>query len=555
MKKHNTVKVVLIAILVFLLLSWILPAAYYSGEYVDQGRVQMGLFDLLNYPLTALSYFGYIGFYLILVGGFYGVLYKIPAYRSFLDRIVKSFKGKEMIFISIVVVLFAAAVSICGLQVGFAFFVPLVVSVILLMGYDKIVAALTVIGSMTVGIAGSTFAYSNVNMLTSILSLKLDYQIGVRFVILLVGIVLVIFNIFMYIKRNNNVKIDNASSKKIDKAKDDEEDDNDDNLEEVKVEKVVKTTTKSKNNSSKSSNNKKGKSSNAKKGSSKSTNTSKSRKSDNKAALKNDEVIVVKESRMNDEDYLVPASNDKTHKIWPFVCGFTLMFILMVLSFITWGEGGFGVSLFDDITTSVTKFELFGFPIFAKVLGTVNSFGNWTLSDLFLPIILLTLLVSLIYKVKLDDILDGFAAGAKKALAPALVSILVYAVLVINTYHPYQLVIYKTVLGWSKGFNIVTTVLVSILSGIINSDIAYSIQSVMPYYTSIVTKSDNYAFAAVIYQSMYGLTMMFAPTGLILMSTLAYLRVSYGQWLKNVWKLLLEFFVILLIIFIILALI
>ena len=89
MKKHNTIKVVLITMLVFLLLSWILPAAYYSGQYVDQGRVQMGLFDFFEYPLTAISYFGYIPMYLLFVGGFYGVLYKIPGYRSFLDKAAK----------------------------------------------------------------------------------------------------------------------------------------------------------------------------------------------------------------------------------------------------------------------------------------------------------------------------------------------------------------------------------------------------------------------------------------------------------------------------------
>ena len=77
MKKHNTSKVVLITMLVFLLLSWILPAAYYSGEYVDQGRVQMGLFDLFSYPLTSWSYFGYLALFIVLVGGFYGVLYTV----------------------------------------------------------------------------------------------------------------------------------------------------------------------------------------------------------------------------------------------------------------------------------------------------------------------------------------------------------------------------------------------------------------------------------------------------------------------------------------------
>ena len=105
MKKYNIFKIVLIVIFVLLVLSWIFPAAYYSGQYVDQGRVQMGLFDLFNYPITALSYFGFIAIFLILVGGLYGVLYKIPAYRAFLDKLVKLMKGKEKLSISIMIVI------------------------------------------------------------------------------------------------------------------------------------------------------------------------------------------------------------------------------------------------------------------------------------------------------------------------------------------------------------------------------------------------------------------------------------------------------------------
>ena len=86
MKKHNAIKAVLITLLLFTILTWIFPAAIFSGEYVEQGRVQMGLFDLFNYPLTSISYFGYIVLFIVLVGGFYGILYKIPAYRSFLVR-------------------------------------------------------------------------------------------------------------------------------------------------------------------------------------------------------------------------------------------------------------------------------------------------------------------------------------------------------------------------------------------------------------------------------------------------------------------------------------
>lgn len=539
MKKHNTVKVVLITILVFLLLSWILPAAYYSGQYVDQGRVQMGLYELFNYPLTALSYFGYIALFILFIGGFYGILYKIPAYRTFLDKIVSIFEGKEKIFLAIVSVLLAVGVSICGLQIAFAIFIPFIVALILLMGYDKIVAAMIIIGSMAAGLIGSTYAYANMNVITSVLSLNLDYQIGVRFVILIVGIVLVLFNTFVYIKKYMKITKPLLKVNKEVKI-------------EVDVEKKPSTNSAAKKTNSKTVAKKNTKASKTSKAT-KST-KGKSTKTANKAALKDNNIIVVKESITdNNDDYLIPEKEGSSHKVWPFVVGFTLMFILLILAFITWGDNGFKISLFDNITKSVTEFKIFKFPIFSKLYGTMNAFGTWTLVDLFLPIALLTLILVIIYKVKIDDILDGFASGVKKALTPALIVILVYTCLVLVTYHPFQLTIYKAILGTSKKYNVFKAILTFGLAGVFNGDISYVAQSVIPYYTSIVTNTDKYPLIGVIFQSIYGLVTLFAPTSLILMGTLSFLNVSYKDWLKNIWKLLLELFVVLLIVFIILA--
>ncbi len=528
MKKHNTVKVVLIVLLLFLVLSWILPAAYYSSQYVDQGRVQMGLFDLVNYPFTSLSYFGYIALFLILVGGFYGVLNKIPAYHNYLERMVSKFKGKEYLVLAIISIILAFGVSICGLQIAFALFIPLIVSLIFLMGYDKIVAALVVVGSMTVGFAGSTYATSNVNTLISALSLDTDYQIGVRFVILVVGIVLVLFNTIMYIKKHKTAEV----STKDEKVKE----------EVIEVKDVVeedsastkKATSKKTTKSTKSSSSKTTKST-----SKKSTTKKTTKKNANKAAVIAEDVIAVN-------------TNTKKANVWPFHVFFSLLFILMVLAFIPWSDA-FGVNAFTNATTSVTEFKIFGFALFGKLLGTVNAFGSWTIVDLLLPILIVIILLAIIYKVKLDDVFDGFIDGAKKALLPAVIVLLLYTILVLVTYHPYQLTIYKAIIG-SK-FNVVTTSIVAILSSLFNFESSYVFQSVLPYYTSVITNTANYPLVGVIFQSMYGLTMLVAPTSLILMGVLSYLNVSYGQWLKNVWKLLLEFFIILLIIFIILALI
>lgn len=535
MKKHNAIKAVLITLLLFTILTWIFPAAIFSGEYVEQGRVQMGLFDLFNYPLTSISYFGYIVLFIVLVGGFYGILYKIPAYRSFLDKIVAKVSGKEKVVLAITMILLAVLTSICGLQIGLAIFVPFIVSLILLMGYDKIVAALTVVGSIGVGLAGTTYAYNNIASLLSALALDLDYEIGIRFIILVLGLILLMFNVFMYIKKNKTKKGDKLEKNSIKKV-------------EVKEE-VIEDSNKT---SKKAVTSKAAKTSKTQK----STKKGKTSKNNNKAALKDEDIIVVKESVVADgkEDFVPTIVNSK-HKIWPFVIGFILLFILLVLAFIPWGETGFGIKFFTELSDNTREFELFGFPIFAKLLGQFNAFGEWSITDMLFPLGLLVLIFALIYKVKFSDICEGFANGVKKALAPAFVAMLVYAILVLVTYHPFQLVIYKAILGLSKGFNIATTSIVALLASLFNSDSNYVFNSVLPYYVTQVTNSDNYTTVGIMFQSLYGLTMLVAPTSLVLMGVLSYLKVSYKEWLKNAWKFLVSFLVVLLILFIILALI
>ena len=563
MKKHNALKVVLASLIILLVLSWVFPAAYFSSEFMDQGRVQMGLFDFFEYPLTAISYFGYIPMYLLFVGGFYGVLYKIPAYRSFLDKVAAKAKAHSTLTIILMVALLASGVSICGLQVGFALFIPFLVSVLLLMGYDNRVVAYTIVGALAAGLVGTTYGVQNSGLAASILSLNFDFQIGVRFVLLAVAVFLVILNVLLTIRRQERITVKEIKL--------------DSNKKETKVEEVVveepekpakketkaatkKTTTtkgagKSAGKGSKGKGKAKGKSTSTK-GKSTSTKTNKSTKSKNanKAALKDGDVIVAK-NEDNGYHLLVPAEADGKRTTWPITLLFTLLFVLMVLAFIPWGETGFNVPFFQNVTDAVLEFELFGFPIFAKLLGNVVAFGEWSVNQLFLPMALALLLLVVIYKVKFNDVLDGFVAGVKKAAVPALVGVAMYTILVIVTYHPYQLTIYKAILGLTKGFNIATTTLVSLLAAVFNSDPIYTAQSYLPYYVSVVTNADNYPLVGIIYQAIYGFTSLFAPTSLILMATLSYLKVNYLDWLKTAWKLLLELFVVLLIVFIILALI
>lgn len=516
--RHSTVKVVLITLLVFLLLTWILPAAYFSSEYVEQGRIQMGLFDIFSYPITAISYFGYIAIFLLVVGGFYGILNKIGAYRNLLDKLVTSFKGKEKLVVSIIMVLLGVITSLCGLQLGLVVFFPFIISLILLMGYDKIVAALTVVGSTMIGIAGTTFGYSNISVVLTTLSIKITANIWFKVVILVLGLALLIFNTVRYM---STLERKNKRKEKVYKLK----------KEDTKTTTKLKTTKKVAKES-------------------KTTKTV--------AAKKEEDVKVVKEEKKNNSDVkledFVPEVSNKKQKAWPLVVIFSLIFIIMILSFISW-TGAFNNSIFEDATKGVTSFKVFGFTLFAKLLGNVNPFGNWTLTELSAILFITSLLLMVIYRIKFSDGMQAFITGAKRALEPAVLVVLIYTGLVIVTYHPFQLVIYKVLFGFTKGFNIITSTIAAILASVLNADPLYSFQSVLPYLGSLVSSKSTYAIISVVYQAVYGITMLVAPTSVVLMIVLSYLGVSYKEWFKKIWKLLLELFVLLLIIFTILVLI
>lgn len=523
--KHNTVKVVLVTLAVFVLLTWILPAAYFQNSYVEQGRVQMGIADLFSYPTTALSYFGYIALYILVVGGFYGILSKIGAYRTLLDKLSSAFKKHGKVAVSIIMVLLAVITSICGLQLGLIMFFPFLISLVLLMGYDKIVAALTVVGSTMIGVAGTTFAYSNTSIIISVLSLKITSNMLVKVIILVLGLALLIFNTVRYISKIEKEEKTAAKKKLAEekKAKKEEE------------KKATKSTTKKAAKDTKTT----------KTTAKKSTKTT-------VAAEKKEEVKVVKAAGKYDE--FIPKEVRGKHNVWPLVVILSLVFIVMILAFISWSNA-FSNTAFESATKSVTEFKIFGFALFGKLLGNINVFGSWTLADLMGLMIVAAGLLMIIYKVKFSEGLEAFAAGAKKALEPAVLVILIYTGLVIVTYHPFQLVIYKFLFGFTKGFNVITSTIAAMLSSVFNTEPLYAFQSVLPYLASLVSKKSTLAIVGVVYQSIYGVTMLIAPTSVVLMTVLSYLGVSYKEWLKNIWKLFLELLAVLIIIFLILVLI
>ncbi len=605
MKKHNSIKVVLITLVIFILLAWIIPAAYFQSQLVEQGRVSVGLFDLSTYFMTALQYFGYIAIFVVAIGAFYGILYKIPAYRNMLDKIVENLKGNEKLYIIVTIMVFSVLTSICGVQLALLVFFPFITSIILLLGYDKMVVALTLVGSTMAGIIGTTTAYSNVYLLLQMLQIDgIKTSMLMKVAILVFSMVAVIITTLRYINKKAFVTGNSQAAKKTITTV----------AETVKADKVeTKTTTRKSTTTKKSSSAKTTKKTNTSKstksGSKSSGNrtrkSSSSTRRNNKAFAVQSDVIVVKDNEKT-SDGLIPTIVDSTSKVWPLFLTMFCVVIIIFLAFMPWADS-FGLKFMTKATNSVTGFKvanwcslLIGFIIlsaislctknkvknlvrndiiyvvltaiaffaqygfkfaktgafltdkntlFAKIFGTLNPFGSWTINEVTLLLFVAAIFLILVYKVKFEDVIDGIVNGIKKAIIPTLVVLMIYSLLVLTTYHPFQLEIYKFILGWTKSFNLFTTSLVAILASFFNADPLYTANSFVPYFASVIQDTAIYPKVAVIAQSMYGLTMLVAPTSVILMAALSYLNISFKDWFKAIWKLVVVLLIVLLFIF------
>ena len=218
MKKNNTLKVLLITILFTFLLTWLLPITYFSESLVTDVRYPMGIFDLFNYPTLTFYYFGTTAIYVLVVGAFYEVFNKTGVFKKVVDRIVKLFKGKEIIFFASLVLILSLIVAFCGFGYELFFLLPLVTAVVIAMGYDKLTVAISFVGSIALGYAGNLFAKEIYGTYADTLSTSYSDLIWFRLGLLVVGIALLVFNIIRYTKKDIVKKEDNPEMYDLIKA-------------------------------------------------------------------------------------------------------------------------------------------------------------------------------------------------------------------------------------------------------------------------------------------------------------------------------------------------
>lgn len=543
MKKHNTFKVLGIVLVLVLILSYFLSGRSGSIDYT-------GLFDVIMNSFKSMYFFFYIVIFLLTVGGLYGLLSKSPAYKKLLDNIVSMAKplGKKFIFVTIILI--AVISSFTGLMMPLALFIPFIGAIIILLGYDKLVAVSTTIGSMVVGYMGGVFV-TFINPNTSSLNtyetfVGLDSQFSNVFpklLLLFAGVALLIAFVNSYIVRVENKKVKyelgDDSSVVVNEVKSDYKD--------IKVWPMSVT-------------------------------------------LVSLFVLLVLGSFPFSTLFNVTFFNSlhtdfaglTIGNILVRLCVAIVIFGLFhlvkwIICLIRKSKFKFKVALpiwisiillvIFEILHVVNVLDIYSIPFmksFIKVMAgnafldytfftnsifsEFTAFGTWFSSGdsygyltVSLLVFIFMIIVAIVEKIKFDDVIDSMMDGVKRIIPTVFIILVAYTILVVAYTNGFA---EQLINNYGK-FNFGISSLLALLGSIFTVDLYYIVAGVFSPILNLVTDESVNSSVALLFQGIYGIFSILSPTSIVLLFAISYFDIPYTTWFKYIWRFILGLIILL----------
>ena len=443
MPSANTILICLI--LVVALLTWIMPAGQYAynssgepiaGTYSRVERSGQGIFAVMQAPLEGFYEAIEVAVFILMVGGFLGVMGKTGAIDAGISVIVGRLGGSGTVLIPILMCAFSLGGTTFGMAEETMAFYPLLIPVMVAAGYDTVTAISVILLGAGAGVLGSTVNPFATGIAAGFAGVTMGENIGLRLLMLFLALALCVLFVLFYANR-----VHSDPSRSLVAAQREE------NLRHF--------------------------------------------------ALKNQGKI-----RLSGTQKLA-------------LTFFALTFLIMI----------YGVIPFSDMG-----------------ITAIPTLGWWfpELSALFWVAAVIT---GIVCRVGEKDIVDGFVSGAADLLGVAfIIGISRGITVVMNRGH-----ITDTILHWGEtaltgaggvGFILLAFGIFILLSFLIPSSSGLATLS-MPIMAPLAEMTGvSRALMVTAYQSASGLVNLITPTSAVVMGALAMGRVSYGVWIRHIWKLL-----------------
>lgn len=246
----------------------------------------------------------------------------------------------------------------------------------------------------------------------------------------------------------------------------------------------------------------------------------------------------VKNTKTENLDIPLYEESNSKRDYFPLVLVLGITLFILVLGTYNW-ESAFSIDFFTKLYESVTTVEIAGLPILDYILGSVSKIGYWGDYDIIVTLIISSLIIGWLYSIKLSDIISSFVDGAKQMVVPAIYSMLASIILVVvsNLGANFVFTLVNTFTAGTEQFTFIGTV----GSALVTSAVYNNFYVLIGNFYQVFSLYDANVIPAIafIFQTIYGIVMLIAPTSMLLLVGLTYLRIPYQEWVKYIWKFLL----------------
>lgn len=181
------------------------PDSYYRVE-----RNPVGIFGILQSVPKGLNEVGYIVFFIFIVGGAFGIISETGAVDAGIAALTRVLQGREKMIIPVIMLVFSLGGAMLGLAEETLPFIPAMVPLAIVLGFDSITGVAMVLLGAGAGFAGAYMNPFTVGIAQGIADLPLFSGMGFRFVVWLIITGIAIAYVYIYaskVKKNPELSL------------------------------------------------------------------------------------------------------------------------------------------------------------------------------------------------------------------------------------------------------------------------------------------------------------------------------------------------------------
>ena len=185
------------------LATYIVPAHQYDRVEGPDGRevIDPGSYGSVeSSPTTFMEFItaiprglvdaGEVVFFTFIIGGVFMVIRRTGIIENALDRLLRAFAHRRVLLIPLLITLFAALASLIGTQELALVYIPVLIPVVIALGYDSVTAAAIALIGTTAGFTAGVLNPINTGLAQQIAGIETFSGAGLRAVLLVIMIVL-----------------------------------------------------------------------------------------------------------------------------------------------------------------------------------------------------------------------------------------------------------------------------------------------------------------------------------------------------------------------------